>query len=106
MSRILISNKTLWNLHIAQDRAAEITAWVAANGLDPDDASTDHDLIVDDTSSPAVLRYTAYLRALDGAKYVDELAGGPAVEERTVPLLVPPPEHWPTWALADERHQP
>jgi len=103
MSRWLISSKTLWNLHRAQGRTEEITAWIAANGLDPADVSADHDLIVDHTTSPSTLRCTAYLRALDGAKYVDEQHGGPAVEERHVPLVVLPPEHWPTWALAEER---
>lgn len=102
----LISNKTLWPLHVRQGRAEEISAWVAANGIDPDDVSTDHDLIVDDATAPGVLTYTAYLRALDGAKYVDEHAGGPAVEERTVPLVVLLPEHWPVYALADERQEP
>lgn len=103
--RRLISNKTLWPLHVAQGRAEEISTWVAANGIDPDDVSTNHDLVVDDTSSPAMLRYTAFLRALDGARYVDERAGGPASEERTVPLVVEPPDDWPTWALTDERPQ-
>jgi hypothetical protein len=102
--RRLISNKTLWPLHIAQGRAEEISTWVAANGVDPDDVSTSHDLIVEDTGGPGMLRYTAYRRTLDGAKYFE--AGGPAVEERTVPLVVLPPEGWPTWALADERPQP
>lgn len=102
----LISNKTLWPLHLVQHRADEITAWAAANGLDPDDVSTDHYLIVDDTEEPVMLRYVAYLRTLDGAKYVDERSGSPAVEDRAVPLVVEPPEHWPTWALTDEGTQP
>lgn len=98
--RRLISNKTLWPLHVRQGRAEEISAWVAANGIDPDDVSTDHGLIVDDTASPAMLRYTVFLRTMGGAKYVD--SGGPAVDECAVPLVVLPPEHWPVWALTDE----
>lgn len=104
--RRLISNRTLWPLHISQGRAEEISAWVAANGLDPADVSTDHDLIIEDAAGVLSVRFTAYLRALDGAKYVDDRLGAAAVEGRTVPLVVLPPEHWPVWALADERPQP
>jgi hypothetical protein len=103
--RRLISNKPLWQLHLAQHRADEIRTWAAANGIDPDDVSTDHYLLVDHTEEPVMVRYVAYLRTLDGAKYVDA-SGGPAVEDRAVPLVVEPSEHWPTWALADERPQP
>lgn len=101
----LISNKTLWPLHIAQGRAMEISAWVAANGIEPDDVSTDHDLTVEDGPDGRVIRCRAYLRALDGARYVDERSGGPASEERTAPIVVEPPEHWPVWALADREEQ-
>ena len=107
----LISNKALWGMHVGQGRAEEISAWVAANGIEPDDVSTDHDLIVEEASTltggpgPLRLRYTAYLRTLDGAKYhVDGV--GPAVEERTVPLVVEPPDGWPVYALTDRKGQP
>ena len=96
----LISNKALWGMHVGQGRAEEISGWVAANGIDPDDVSTDHDLTVEDGPNYRVIRYRAYLRALDGAKYVDELAGGAAVEERTVPLVVEPPDGWPVYAIS------
>lgn len=100
--RRLISSKTLWPLHLAQHRADEITAWAAANGIDPNDVSTDYFLLVDYTEEPVMVRYVAHLRTLDGAKYVNERTGGPAVEDRAVPLVVEPPDHWPMWALADE----
>ena len=105
MARRLISNKTLWPLHTRQGRADEISAWVAANGLDPADVSTDHDLIVEDEAGILSIRFTAYLRALDGAKYVDDRLGGAAVTERRVPLLVLPPDGWPVWALNEEEQQ-
>jgi hypothetical protein len=101
----LISNKTLWGLHRGQGRAEEISAWAAANSIDPDTVSTDHDLIVEDGPDGRAIRYQAYLLTLDGAKYhVDGV--GTAMEERTTPLVVEPPEHWPVWALADERPKP
>jgi hypothetical protein len=103
--RRLISNKTLWPLHVSQGRAEEISAWVAANGIDPDDASTDHDLTVEDGPDGRMIRYRAYLRTLDGAKYhVDGV--GPASEERTTPLTVEPPDDWPMYALTDREEQP
>ena len=102
--RRLISSKTLWNLHVAQGRAEEISAWVTANGVDPDDVSTDHDLTVEAGPNYRVIRYRAYLRALDGCKYhVDGV--GPATEERTVPLVVEPPDGWPVYALVDREEQ-
>jgi hypothetical protein len=100
--RRLISSKTLWNLHIAQRRTEEISAWVAANGIDPDDVSVDHDLTVEDSPDGLVIRYRAYLRALDGCKYVDG-TGGPASEDRAVPLVVEPPDGWPVYALVDRK---
>lgn len=105
MARRLISNKALWGMHIAQRRAEEISAWVAANGIDPDDVSTDHDLTVEDGPDGRVIRYRAYLRALDGCKYhVDGV--GAASEERTTPLTVEPPDGWPVHALTDREEQP
>lgn len=97
--RRLISNKTLWPLHVSQGRAEEIAAWIAANGVDPADASTNHDLIVEDMAGVLSIRFTAYLRAPDGCKYVDDLTGEAAVEGRRVPLVVEVPEGWPVWAL-------
>lgn len=104
--RRLISNKTLWPLHVAQGRAEEISTWVAANGIDPDDVSTNHDLTVEDGPDGRTIRYRAYLRTLEGARYHVDGQDCAAPEERTVPLAVEPPESWPTWAIADERPQP
>lgn len=105
MARRLISNRTLWGLHISQGRAEEISAWVAANGIEPADVSTNHDLTVEDGPDGRVIRYRAYLRTLDGAKYhVDGV--GTAMEERTTPLTVEPPDGWPVYALTDHEEQP
>jgi hypothetical protein len=101
VTRRLITSKTLWGLHISQGRAEEISAWAAANGLEPDDVSTGHDLTVEDGPDGRVIRYRAFLRTLDGAKYHVDGQDGAASEDRTVPLVVEPPDHWPTWALTD-----
>lgn len=98
MTARLISNATLWNLHQAQDRADAIRNWAEANGLTPADVSAAHDLTIEDGPDGRVIRYTAYLRTDTGAKYVTA-GGGPAAEERTVPLVVEPPEGWPVYAV-------
>jgi hypothetical protein len=103
MARRLISNKALWGMHIGQGRAEEISAWVAANGVEPDDVSTDHDLTVEDSPDGRLIRYQAYLRALGGARYRVDGQDGPASEERTVPLAVEPPDGWPVYALTDRK---
>lgn len=101
MTRRLISSKTLWGLHIAQGRAEEISAWAAANGIEPDDVSTGHDLTVEDGPDGRMIRYRAFLRTLDGARYHVDGQDGAASEERTVPLSVEPPDNWPVYALTD-----
>lgn len=100
MARRLISSRTLWGLHVAQGRAEEIAAWVAANGIDPADVSTSHDLTVEDGPDGQVIRYRAYLHTRDGAKYADG-AGAAASEERAARLRIDPPEHWPVYALTE-----
>ena len=104
--RRLISSKTLWNLHIAQRRTEEISAWVAANGIDPDDVSVDHDLTVEDSPDGLVIRCRAYLRNANGARYRVDGEDDAASEERTVPLTVEPPDGWPVYALVDRKEQP
>lgn len=100
----LISNKALWGMHRTQGRADSIRDWVAANGIEPDDVSTDHDLTVEAGPNYRVIRYRAFLRALDGCRYhVDGV--GPATEERTAPLVVEPPDGWPVYAVPGTRQE-
>jgi hypothetical protein len=98
MARRLISNKALWGMHVSQGRAEEISAWAQANGLRPRDVSVDHDIVIDG----AVIRFHVYLRNDRGSKY--SLTGDAlAVEERTAPLTVEPPDGWPVYALTDRK---
>ena len=98
MTRRLISNKALWGMHVSQGRANVICGWLGANGIDYRDVTFGHDLTVEDGPNHRVIRYRAYLRALDGCKYHED-GVGPATEERTVPLVVEPPDDWPVYAL-------
>ena len=67
--------------------------WLRANGLDPrcvDKAP----ITVEQQDGQAVIRHTAFLRDGDGHLYRDPVTDGTAREERTVPLVVEPPEEW------------
>lgn len=105
MTSRLISNKALWGMHVSQRRAEEISAWVAANGIDPDDVSTDHDLTVEDGPDGRVIRYRAYLRNANGARYRADGENGAASEERMTSLTVEPPDGWPVYTLTDRGEQ-
>lgn len=96
--RKLISNKTLWPLHVAQGRADEISAWVAANGINPADVSTEHPVTIEDTPNGRVIRCRCFMTNGYGVK-VKPLDGGPDTQGLAVPLEVEPPEGWPVWAL-------
>ncbi|WP_039942950.1 hypothetical protein [Streptomyces himastatinicus] len=74
----------------------EVTAlqdWLGANGLDPRDVDR-APITIEQRDGQRVIRYTAFLRAEDGCKYRDPVTDRTAREERTVPLLVEPPEDW------------
>lgn len=96
----LISNPTLWQLHLVERRADAISQWAQANGLDLHEVSVDHDIVIDERSDPSVIRCWVFARNELGNKYATA-DGSPAVEERTVPLVVEPPEDWPKYAVPD-----
>ncbi|MFI0822250.1 hypothetical protein ACH4TX_42245 [Streptomyces sp. NPDC021098] len=75
---------------------AEVTAlqdWLRANGLDPRDVDR-APITAEQQDGKRVIRYTAFLRDADGYLYRDPVTDRTAREERTVPLLVEPPEDW------------
>lgn len=92
----LISNRDLWNWHIAEGRVEAVQAWVRANGIDPNDVPVDPPLTIESSGGGVpVIRYTALLRNENGRPYPDPDTGDAAAEERTVPLVVEPPAEWP-----------
>ncbi|WP_372352657.1 hypothetical protein [Streptomyces sp. KL116D] len=99
----LISNKALWNLHVAEGRAEEIQEWVRANNIDPSDVPVDADMTIEDTPDGRVIRYAANLRDAEGGRLLADPAGGVQQEERTVPLVVEPPAGWPVYAAPDTK---
>lgn len=100
MTRRLITDKALWDLHQAQDRIKELCDWVRANGLSPEDVAAEEPLTIEDAPDGRVIRCHVFVTNEDGVK-VRPQDGGPHTEERTVPLAVEPPDGWPVYALAD-----
>lgn len=94
----LISSPALWQLHQVEGRTDAIRDWAQANGLNPNEVSVDHNVTIEDQPDGSVIRYWVITRNERGKVYA--LAdGSPAVEERTTPLVVEPPDGWPKYAV-------
>lgn len=102
MTARLISNATLWGLHQAQHRTTEIADWLRANHAEPNDISIDHDLTIEEQPDGSrVIHFRAFVRGDGGHVLTDATRKGePVTEERTVPLVVEPPEGWPVYAVS------
>lgn len=96
----LISNPSLWQLHQVEGRADAIADWVRANGIDPNEVSITHDLTIEERPDGAMIRCTVISKNEHGRPYATA-DGDAAMEERTVPLVVEPPEGWPKYAVPD-----
>ncbi|WP_432589935.1 hypothetical protein ABVG11_34235 [Streptomyces sp. HD1123-B1] len=85
-----------WPLVACGRRLPELRDWLRANGIDPGDVPITQDITIEPLpiGGARVIRYTAYLRNADGRKYLDEVTGEAAQEERTASLVVDPPPHW------------
>lgn len=100
MTARLISSATLWNLHCAQGRRDALLDWVRANGIDPNAVPIDRDMTIEDgPDGGRVIRYWAYVLTSDGSKQTDRQTDGALLEQRTTPLVVPPPADWPVYAV-------
>ncbi|WP_228981424.1 hypothetical protein [Streptomyces sp. DH12] len=75
----------------SQARLRAIADWLTANHVDPGTV-VQHGMIrvITQPDGEQLLRYDAYLLDRGHTRY------GPVIEERTTPLLVPPPDTWPT----------
>jgi hypothetical protein len=70
-------------------------AWLTANHINPNDVLCDADVYIE--TGPDGTRHIAYEachRDAEGRKQVDERGDGVALERRTTPLLVEPPDWW------------
>lgn len=97
----LISSATLWHLHVAQGRRDELLDWLRQNGIDPNAVPIDKEMTIEDgPDGGRVIRYHAYVLSDDGSKQLAQTPdGGARIEERTTPLVVPPPAGWPVYAV-------
>jgi hypothetical protein len=83
--------------HDPDGRRKELCDWLTANSIDPHDVPIRGDLTIGTEDGQRVIRYEAFALTDDGRQTHDprnEGIGGAAVERRTVPLLVEPPDWW------------
>ncbi|WP_405960806.1 hypothetical protein OG235_27975 [Streptomyces sp. NBC_00024] len=75
-------------------RRKELCDWLTANHIEPRDVPVRGDLAVDTVDGQRVIRYEAMLHSADGRLMLDDRGEDVAIERRTVPLLVEPPDWW------------
>ncbi|HVK16333.1 MAG TPA: hypothetical protein VM533_05245 [Fimbriiglobus sp.] len=83
----------------ADDRRKALCAWLQANGINPNDVPIRGDLYLEpspagDPYTGRYIHYEAFHRDSDGHRHVDERGTKVAVERRSTPLLVDPPDWW------------
>ncbi|MEW2187685.1 hypothetical protein AB0900_30840 [Streptomyces cellulosae] len=77
------------------DRLDAIRAWLKANNINPSDVPIRGDLYLEpDPDGGQRIAYEAFHLDSQGRKHVDERGTGAAIERRTTPLLVDPPDWW------------
>jgi hypothetical protein len=60
--------------------------------------AADHDILIEDGPDGPLIRYREYVLDDSGSKLVDPFDPEEVrTEERTVPLVVEPPEDWPVY---------
>lgn len=88
--------------HIApwpEDRRKAVCAWLRANGIDPNIVPQDADLYLEsapegDPYTGRYLHYEVFHLNSDGRRHTDERGLSAALEQRSTPLLVDPPDWW------------
>ncbi|MET8824794.1 hypothetical protein ABZX40_17990 [Streptomyces sp. NPDC004610] len=98
MARTVVYEADWWPHINLSGQRAELCAWLAENGIDPDDVPVGASIVIEPLTPGGgrAIRHTVHLRNAAGCKYHDEALGDPAQEERVVPLVADPPPHWPT----------
>jgi len=77
------------------ERREAYCAWLTANHIDPGDVLLDSDVYLETTGDGTrVIVYEGCAKDAQGRKQVDERGTGVALERRTTPLLVDPPDWW------------
>jgi hypothetical protein len=73
-------------------RRKELCDWLTANRINPDTVPLHGDLTIHTVDGQRVIHYEAFVRGENGRVMADERGENEAVERRTVPLLVEPPD--------------
>lgn len=78
-----------------EDRREALCAWLRANGINPNEVPLHSDRYLE--PGPDGIQhivYEAFHLTADGRRHLDERGKNAAVERRTSPLLVDPPDWW------------
>ncbi|CQR59247.1 hypothetical protein [Streptomyces leeuwenhoekii] len=79
----------------AEARREELCAWLTANNIRPKDVPLDADLYLAPHPDGTVhIHYEAFHLTADGHRHLDERGEKAAIERRSTPLLVDPPDWW------------
>ncbi|MFJ7297619.1 hypothetical protein [Streptomyces collinus] len=79
----------------SSNRRDAYAAWLTANGINPSHVLLDADVYLDTAPNGSQhIVYEAFHLDAEGRKQVDERGTGVAVQRRTTPLLVDPPDWW------------
>ena len=79
----------------AEDRREALCTWLQANGINPNDVPVRGDLYLDPgPDGTRHIHYEAFHFNSEGRRHVDERGTKVAVERRSTPLLVDPPDWW------------
>jgi hypothetical protein len=77
------------------DRLEELRAWLTANHINPNHVPIDGDLYLAPHPDGTVhIHYEAFHLTADGHRQLDERGEKAAIERRSTPLLVDPPDWW------------
>lgn len=95
---MIVYEPGMWDRMVQTGQHEELKAWLHANGIDPDDVPIHAEITIEPASRKGtqLIRHTAYLTCDHGHKYYDPATGDAAQEERTVPLVIPPPDALPS----------
>lgn len=95
----IISNADLWAaIERCDPWRAEILAWLTGNDIEISDVPVRSAIVLEaGPDGTPVIRHTVHLRNVTGHWYLadpNDPEKGAAIEERTVPMKVPPPANW------------
>lgn len=78
-----------------EDRREAVCAWLTANNIQPSDVPVNGDLYLTPGPDGVIhIHYEAFHLNREGRRHLDERGQHAAIERRSTPLLVDPPDWW------------